>query len=121
MCGLKCVGHVVALAGVVAGLFLFLIPPMSAQELSPRTFWPAPKGTKIAVAGYSYSFGDVIMDPSTPISGVDSKIHTGLLAYMQTFNLAGRTANFLLEQSYSWGTTEGRVMCLWVLYVRFYR
>jgi len=108
-CCRRLVGDVVILASVVAGLFLSLIPRLSAQQLSPRTFWPAPKGTKVAVAGYSYSFGDVLMDPSIPISGLDSRINTGLLAYMQTFSLAGRTANCLLEQSYSWGTTAGRV------------
>ena len=106
----KPVGNAAILAGIVAGLFLSLIPRMSAQELSPRTFWPAPKGTKVAVFGYSYSFGDVLVDPSLPVEGVDSRINTGFLAYMQTFNLGGRTANFLLEQPYSWGTTKGLLL-----------
>ena len=105
--GAKSAGATAALACVVAGLSG--IPCVTAQELSPRTFWPAPKGTKVAVAGYSYSSGDVLMDPSIPISGVDSRIHTGFLAYMQTFSLGGRTANFLLEQPYSWGMTKGRL------------
>lgn len=30
-----------------------------AQELTPRTYWPAPVGTKVLVTGYSYSEGDV--------------------------------------------------------------
>jgi len=105
----KPVGNAAILACVVAGLFLSLSPRMTAQELSPRTFWPAPNGTKIAVVGYSYSSGDVLMDPSLPIWGVDSKIHTGFFAYLQTFSLLGRTANILLEQPYSWGTTQGRI------------
>jgi hypothetical protein len=83
-----------------------------AQELTPRTFWPAPKGTRVAVVGYSYSFGDVLMDPSLPVSGVDSAIHTGVIAYLQTFSLGGRTANLLLEQPYSWGTTKGQFLGL---------
>lgn len=97
-------GH---LSWFVAGLAMSSIACVSAQELSPRTFWPSPKGTRVAVAGYSYAFGDVLMDPSLPIYGVDSRINTGLLAYLQTFSLLGRTANFLLEQPYSWGTTKG--------------
>jgi len=31
----------------------------AAQELTPRAYWPAPKGTKVAVLGYSYSTGVV--------------------------------------------------------------
>jgi hypothetical protein len=78
-----------------------------AQELSPRAYWPAPKGTKVAVAGYAYSFGDVLTDPSLPITGVDSRIHSVVLAYLQTISLWGRTANFVVELPYVWGTTEG--------------
>jgi hypothetical protein len=79
----------------------------AAQELSPRSFWPAPRGTKIAVFGYSRSSGDVLMDPSLPIYGGESKINTGFLAYMQTFSLLGRTSNFVVELPYSWGTSKG--------------
>jgi len=78
-----------------------------AQELSPRSFWPAPKGTKVAVFGYSYSSGDVLMDPSLPIYGGESRIHTGFMAYMQTFSLWGRTSNFVIELPYSWGNSKG--------------
>jgi len=74
-----------------------------AQELPPRSFWPAPNGTKVAVFGYSYSSGEVLMDPSLPIDGGESNIHTGFLAYMQTFSLFGRTSNFVIELPYSWG------------------
>lgn len=79
----------------------------SAQELTPRAYWPAPKGTKVAVLGYSYSSGDVLMDPSLPVYGVDSRINTGVLAYLQTFSLLGRTTNIVVDLPYSWGTTKG--------------
>ena len=79
----------------------------AAQELTPRTYWPAPKGTKVAVVGYSYAYGDVFFDPSIPLYGVDSRINVGVLAYLQTIGLWRRTTNFLVELPYSWGTTEG--------------
>ena len=79
----------------------------AAQELSPRAFWPTPRGTKVLVTGYSYAFGDVLIDPSLPVYGVDSRINSAVLAYLQTFSLWGRTANIIAEQPYSWGTTEG--------------
>jgi len=81
----------------------------AAQELSPRSFWPAPTGTRVAVFGYSYATGDVLMDPSLPIYGVDSKISTAFLGYLQTFSLWGRTTNIVVELPYSSGTTKGHL------------
>jgi hypothetical protein len=103
LCGQR--GSIAAIVFVIAALGW--IPGIAAQELAPRSFWPAPKGTKVVVIGYSYSSGDVLMDPSLPIYGADSKISTGFLGYQQTFGLWGRTTNILLEIPYSWGTTKG--------------
>jgi hypothetical protein len=80
-----------------------------AQELSPRAYWPAPRGTRVAIVGYSYSSGDVVTDPSLPVAGVDSRIHTTVLGYLHTLSLWGRTANLIIELPRSWGTTTGTV------------
>jgi hypothetical protein len=95
------------IAGLIWAFVGFTASTAVAQELSPRAYWPAPKGTKVAVAGYAYSFGDVLTDPSLPITGVDSNIHSVVVAYLQTISLWGRTANFVVELPYVWGTTEG--------------
>ena len=78
-----------------------------AQELTPRSYWPAPKGTRVLVIGYSYTDGDVLFDRSLPVSGVDSRINVGVLAYLQTLGLWGRSTNLLLELPYSQGITRG--------------
>jgi hypothetical protein len=93
--------------GFIAILYWNWIPCVCAQDMSPRAFWPAPDGTRVAVFGYSFVSGDVLVDPSLPVSGVDSDFSTGLVAFMQTFNLAGRTANLVFELPYSYGTTAG--------------
>jgi len=80
-----------------------------AQDLSPRFYWPAPKGTKVVLIGFSYVSGGVLMDPSLPLYGVDSRTSTGFFAYMQTLSFLGRTTNAVVELPYSWGTTEGFV------------
>ncbi|MGB5479211.1 MAG: transporter [Thermoanaerobaculia bacterium] len=80
-----------------------------AQELTPRAYWPAPRGTKVATFAYQYSTGDILMDPSLPIVGVDSRINLTQFSYLQTIKLAGRTAQVQLSAPYSWGTTEGVV------------
>ncbi len=81
----------------------------NAQELTPRAYWPAPKGLKVATFAYQYSTGDILMDPSLPIIGVDSRINLTQFSYLQTINLAGRTATVQFSVPYSWGTSEGAV------------
>jgi hypothetical protein len=96
---------------VLPAMFLcsLMATPGGAQELSPRAYWPAPNGTKVVVLGYSYSTGDIVTDPTLPVVGVDSKVNVGVVGYGHTFNLAGRTANLLVQLPVSWGTTVGEV------------
>jgi len=92
-------------------LILALVPVVVvAQELSPRAYWPTPVGTRLLISGYSYSSGDVLLDPTLPIYDVDSRINTAFIGYMQTFSLAGRNANLVLEAPYSWGVTHGLLL-----------
>ena len=95
---------------IIIYLFIFVNQNVNAQELTPRAYWPAPNETIVAVLGYKYSFGDILTDPSLPISGVDSKIHVAYIAYLQTFSLFNRTANLLIELPYTWATTTGIIL-----------
>ena len=97
----------VGLVGLLCGLW---ITDSIAQELTPRLFWPTPKGTKVFVAGYSYSAGGVLLDYSIPIEDADTSINTGVLAYTQTLDLFGRTSNILLNLPYSDGSAKGLLL-----------
>ncbi len=82
---------------------------VSAQELMPRAYWPTPNGTNVLVVAYGRSVGDIVTDPSLPVTGVDSKINNLSLTYQRTFNLFDRTAKVQLTVPYSRGDTEGLV------------
>ena len=98
-------------SALAIGLVLSLAATISnAQELTPRAYWPAPEGTRVGLLGYSHSTGDVLFDPSIPLYGVDSRLDTFVLAYLQTFSLFDRTANFIVELPYSDGTTKGFIV-----------
>ena len=88
-------------------LLLLLSSPTTAQELAPRAYWPAPVGTNVLNVAYQYSSGDIVTDPSLPVTGVDSKINFVQVGYQRTFSLLGRTANAQINLPYSWGTSEG--------------
>jgi len=79
----------------------------SAQELSPRAYWPAPNGTNLLVAAYQYTKGDIVTDPSLPLTGVDSSINYAQLTYQHTFSLFTRTATLQLNVPYTWGSSDG--------------
>jgi hypothetical protein len=61
------------------------------------------------IVGYSRVNGDVLFDSSVPVHGVESRVRTTVLAYLQTLSLWGRTANVVAEVPYSWGSSEGYV------------
>jgi hypothetical protein len=88
----------------------FFAASASAQDLTPRAYWPTPQGTKIFVLGYAHQEGDVVMDPSLPITGVDSKINSLVVAYQQTVSLFGRTSTFQFEVPFAEGTTVGMLV-----------
>jgi hypothetical protein len=81
----------------------------AAQELTPRAYWPAPAGTNLLVGGYQRTSGDILIDPSLPIAGVQSRLDSGQLSYVRFFGLLDRTASVQLSATYSSGTTEGAV------------
>ena len=88
-------------------LVLLAALPATAQELAPRAYWPAPVGTNVLNLGYQFSSGDIVTDPSLPVTGVDSKLNYLQVGYQYTFSFFGRTANAQLNVPYSWGTSEG--------------
>lgn len=82
---------------------------VTAQELTPRAYWPMPDGTNVLVFGYQRSTGDIVTDPSLPLIGVDSEIDYLQIAYQRSFGVFGRSASLQLSLPYSRGSTEGIV------------
>lgn len=90
-------------------VFTFILSPLCslAQELSPRSYWPAPVGTRVATVGYSHNSGDIVPDRSLPVTGVDSTFNSMHIGYRHTMNLWDRTANLTVEMPYTNGSTVG--------------
>jgi hypothetical protein len=79
----------------------------SAQELTPRAYWPTPNGTNVFVLAYQRTTGDIVTDPSLPLTDVDSDIDYLQLSYQRTFSLSDRTATVQLSLPFSEGETKG--------------
>ena len=63
-----------------------------AQELEPRSYTNTPVGMNFLVGGYAYTEGDVVTDPSVPLSDAEVEVHTAVLAYARSFGLFGQSA-----------------------------
>lgn len=81
----------------------------TAQELAPRAYWPAPVGTNVLVLGYQRNTGDIVIDPSLPVTGVESNIDYLQVSYQRSFDLFGRSASAQFSLPYADGVTEGVV------------
>jgi hypothetical protein len=94
---------------VLAGLLLHTATA-SAQELEPRTYSPSPVGTNFIGVSYSHLTGDVMTDPSLPVTNVQAHINTFALAYVHTFSLAGRGSSLGLVLPAVSGNLSGNVI-----------
>ena len=81
----------------------------AAQEMEPRAYSPAPRGTQFVLLTYGHQSGDVLLDSSLPLKDVSIKLNAASIAYGRTLSLAGRQANVVVLAPYLWGTAEGTV------------
>jgi len=94
---------------LVAAAALLIANAVSAQELTPRAYWPMPTGTNVLVLGYQHNTGDIVIDPSLPIVGVESRIDYLQATYQRAFSLFGRSASAQISVPHANGLTRGVV------------
>ena len=78
-----------------------------AQELEPRTYANTPTGINLLAVGVAHSRGNVLLDPSLPIEGLNGRLNIAFLRYVRTFGILHRSAKFKLMLPYSTGDWEG--------------
>jgi hypothetical protein len=91
-------------------LLALLCPaPVPAQELEPRAYSASPIGVNFLVVGVGRSSGDVVFDPTVPITDVRADINAATLGAGRTFNLGGRLLLATAAFPYVWGGVAGKV------------
>ena len=96
-----------------SALALSVLLAMSAagQELEPRRYVNAPVGVNFLAVAYGFSSGNVLLDPTLPIEGLDARLHVVALRYVRSvgvFGKNGRVLAVLPATSGDWqGTLEG--------------
>lgn len=80
-----------------------------AQDLDPRAYMRVPVGTTTAFTGFSFSYGEVVTDPTLPIQNIKAQVEALSVGISRTFGLFGKTSQVLIALPYSWAQVSGDV------------
>jgi len=93
------------------GLLLLSIQfAVGAQELEPRAFAANPIGVNFLIGAFTHTHGDVLVDPSLPITDVDATVRSFAAGYGRTFDLADHVASIALVTPYVELDASGEVL-----------
>lgn len=87
-------------------MLLLLCVVARAQDLEPRSFSPAPVGTNFAVVSYGRTSGDVVLDPTLPVTDASASFNTATMGYYHSFGLLGRQTSIAAGMPYVWGSGQ---------------
>jgi hypothetical protein len=95
--------------GAALALALGVAPAARAQQLEPRAYANLPVGLNFLIAGYAYSRGDVLFDPSVPVSDANAKVNTVLLGYVRSLDFWGNSGSVGLVLPYAGLSASGQI------------
>jgi hypothetical protein len=90
-------------------LQLSIAAPALAQSLEPRAYANLPVGLNFLIAGYTYSRGDVLSDPSVPVSDAHAKVNSLFLSYVRSLDFWGNSGSIGLVLPYTEVSASGQI------------
>jgi len=81
-----------------------------AQDLDPRAYARVPVDATVLIAGFNYTYGSVVLDPTLPIKDLEAKVSSPILGIARTFSLFGLTSQAYVALPYSWAEASGKVL-----------
>ena len=78
-----------------------------AQQLEPRAYSNLPVGLNFLLAGYAYSQGDVLLDPSLPVANASAKVNSLVLGYLRSLDFRGNSGSIALVLPYAGVSASG--------------
>src|SRR5262245_43592053 len=80
-----------------------------AQDMEPRAYSASPVGANFLVTSYSWSTGNVVFDPTLPVSDVQADVQGLAIAVGHSFNLLGNLAIATAAIPYAHADVSGQV------------
>ena len=101
--------HIAQVLLFIVIILSFMIT-VSAQDLDPRAYVRVPIDMTLLVTGFGYTYGGVVLDPTSPIQDLEAKVETPMLGIGRTFSLFGLTSQAFATLPYSWAQISGKVL-----------
>ena len=80
--------------------------------MDPRSYANVPIDLNFLLAGYAYSWGDVVFDPSVPVTNADAKVNAVYFGYIRSVDFWGQSGTLGLilpyASAYGHGDVEGQ-------------
>ena len=87
-----------------------LVPALcAAQDLAPRAYFPAPVSSNALILTYGFSDGELLFDPTLPVTDVTGTIHAPVVSYYHAFDFFGRSANITGALPFAVGDIRGKL------------
>jgi hypothetical protein len=90
-------------------LTLALAPALRAQSLEPRAYANLPIGLNFLIAGYAYSRGDVLLDPSLPVTDASARINAFFVGYVRSLDIGGNSGSIGVFLPYAGVAASGQI------------
>ena len=97
-------------AGAFTWLMTLAVPALcAAQDLAPRAYLPLPVSSNAVILTYGFSQGELLFDPTLPITDATGTIHAPVMTLYHAFDFFGRAANITGSLPFAIGDFEGTV------------
>ncbi len=82
---------------------------LAGQDLDPRAYYRVPTKTTTMIAGFAYSYGGVVTDPTLPVKNIKADVQSTSIGVAHSFNFFGLTSQSLVALPDSWAQVSGEV------------
>jgi hypothetical protein len=101
---------VLAIRYILTAVFVWVAPSLcAAQDLAPRAYLPLPVSSNAVILTYGFSDGELLFDPTLPITDATGTIHAPVVTLYHAFDFLGRSANITGSLPFAVGDFEGLV------------
>jgi hypothetical protein len=80
-----------------------------ALDIEPRAYTNTPVDLNFLAVGFQRSDGALVFDPALPVTDASARVDTGLLGYVRTLGIAGKSAKIGLKLPYAALDAQGFV------------
>lgn len=90
-------------------LAAFAASEAAGQQMDARLYANPPVGVNFLIAGMTYLWGDIALDPSLPIKGANAEVPAASLAYARSIDVFGQSGTVAVTVPYAWVSASGIV------------